>query len=441
MSQRFSVKAKIVPDNETRRFALDVPTFESLRTILMKILKINDIEQFNTQITIKYEDDEKDLITVETEEEFTEAVFLTNKKESPVLILVIQKKEPQTQQQPQNAHRGWGWGSGGRGCGGGSRGWGCGNGWQSRKTWWHLHREALKLLESTVPADLEKALQLFLQQFSLTPSNPITLYNLACTESRLGKIDQALKYLKDAIQNGYSDVEHMKKDTDLESLRNNEEFKNIVSELEKNPPKTSERDPCSFRRRCWERKKNWFMKEKKIQALFKSGSVQDLEEARTLILEQISSHESAHSVYNLSCVESLLKNEKPALDYLQRAIDLGWKDLEHIDRDSDLDFIRNTPQFKEIIEKLKDKILKKDDLYPKPEVQIKKPEEDQVKKTEDVQNKPEEVPKKENVQVPDYTNLLSMLADMGFVNVQENMRILRQTNGDLLTTVTILSTQ
>jgi hypothetical protein len=92
MSQRFSVKAKIVPDNETRRFALDVPTFESLRTILMKILKINDIEQFNTQITIKYEDDEKDLITVETEEEFTEAVFLTNKKESPVLILVIQKK-------------------------------------------------------------------------------------------------------------------------------------------------------------------------------------------------------------------------------------------------------------------------------------------------------------------------------------------------------------
>jgi len=100
-----------------------------------------------------------------------------------------------------------------------------------------------------------------------------------------------------------------------------------------------------------------------------------------LILEQISSHETTHSVYNLACVESLLKNEKPALDYLQRAIDLGWQDLEHIDRDSDLDFIRNTPQFKEIIEKLKEKIMKKDDLYKKPEeVQIKKPEEDQAKK-------------------------------------------------------------
>jgi len=192
--------------------------------------------------------------------------------------------------------------------------------------------------------------------------------------------------------------------------------------LRKNPPKTSECD--GFRRRCWERKKNWFMKEKKIQALFKSGSVQDLEEAKTLILEQISSYESAHSVYNLACVESLLKNEKPALDYLKRAIDLGWQDLEHIDRDSDLDFIRNTPQFKEIIEKLKEKIMKKDDLY-KPEAQVKKPEEDQVKKTEDDKNKPEEDQKKENE--PDYTSLLSMLADMGFVNVQENMRILRQT--------------
>jgi len=163
-----------------------------------------------------------------------------------------------------------------------------------------------------------------------------------------------------------------------------------------------------------------------------------LEEARTLILEQISNFETAHSVYNLACVESLLKNEKPALEYLQRAIDLGWNDLEHIDRDSDLDFIRNTPQFKEIIEKLKEKIMKKDDLYKKPEVQSKKPEEDQVKKTEDVKDKSEEEQKNE---VLDYTDLLSMLADMGFVNVQENMRILRQTNGDLLTTVTILSTQ
>jgi tetratricopeptide (TPR) repeat protein len=428
-SQRFSIKAKIVPDNETRRFALDVPTFESLRNILMKILKFNDISQFNTQINIKYEDDDKDLITVETEEEFSEAVFLTNKKESPVLILVIQRKETE---QPQNTHRGWG---------SGGRGWGCGNGgWQSRKIWWHLHREAMKLFESKFPADLEKARQLLLQQYSMNPSNSITLYNLACAEARLGNIDQALKYFKDSIQNGYSDVEHIKKDTDLDSLRNNEEFKNIISELEKNP-KTSERDPCSFRRRCWERKKHWFMKEKKIQALFKSGSVQDLEEARTLLLEQISTYETVHSVYNLACVESLLKNEKPALDYLQRAIDLGWQDLEHIGKDSDLDFIRNTPQFKEIIEKLKEKMKK----HPKPE-ETQKPEEDKVK-TEDVKKsevvkKPEALEKpqeqkKEN-ETTDYTNILSMLADMGFANTQENLRILQQTNGDLLTTVSIL---
>jgi tetratricopeptide (TPR) repeat protein len=406
----------------------------------MKILKFSDISQFDTQIIIKYEDDDKDLVTVETEEEFSEAVFLTNKKEIPVLILVVQRKETQ---QPQNTHRGWGWGSGGRG-------WGCGNGgnggWQSRKIWWHLHREAMKLLDSKFPADLEKARELLLQQYSMTPSNSITLYNLACTEARLGNIDQALKYLKDSIQNGYSDVEHIKKDTDLDSLRNNEEFKNIISELEKNP-KTSERDPGAFRRRCWERKKNWFMKEKKIQALFKSGSVQDLEEARTLLLEQISTYVTSHSVYNLACVESLLKNEKPALDYLQRAIDLGWHDVEHIGKDSDLDFIRNTPQFKLIIEKLKEKIMKN---VPKPEETQKKPEEDKVKteylkKPENVKKpeavkKPEEEQKKEN-EATDYTNLLTMLADMGFVNTQENLRILRQTNGDLLTTVAILSNQ
>jgi hypothetical protein len=44
--------------------------------------------------------------------------------------------------------------------------------------------------------------------------------------------DAAMKLLRDAVGNGYKDVAHMKKDTDLAPLRQREDFRKLVAELE-----------------------------------------------------------------------------------------------------------------------------------------------------------------------------------------------------------------
>ena len=44
--------------------------------------------------------------------------------------------------------------------------------------------------------------------------------------------DQAMAMLRDAVAKGYKDVEHMKKDKDLDPLREREDFKKLVAELE-----------------------------------------------------------------------------------------------------------------------------------------------------------------------------------------------------------------
>ena len=44
--------------------------------------------------------------------------------------------------------------------------------------------------------------------------------------------DQAMAMLRDAVAKGYKDVVHMKKDTDLDPLRQREDFKKLVAELE-----------------------------------------------------------------------------------------------------------------------------------------------------------------------------------------------------------------
>jgi serine/threonine-protein kinase len=44
--------------------------------------------------------------------------------------------------------------------------------------------------------------------------------------------DQAMALLRQAVAKGYKDVAHMKKDTDLDPLRNREDFKKLIAELE-----------------------------------------------------------------------------------------------------------------------------------------------------------------------------------------------------------------
>jgi tetratricopeptide (TPR) repeat protein len=46
--------------------------------------------------------------------------------------------------------------------------------------------------------------------------------------------DEAMKMLRDAVNNGWKDAAHIKKDTDLDSLQQREDFKKLLSDLEQN---------------------------------------------------------------------------------------------------------------------------------------------------------------------------------------------------------------
>ena len=81
-----------------------------------------------------------------------------------------------------------------------------------------------------------------------------SLYNAACFRAvtaavqaknpgadatRLAKedADRAMQWLLKAVQAGYKDAAHMKKDTDLDPLRERDDFKKLIAELEKKAEK------------------------------------------------------------------------------------------------------------------------------------------------------------------------------------------------------------
>jgi tetratricopeptide (TPR) repeat protein len=56
--------------------------------------------------------------------------------------------------------------------------------------------------------------------------------------------------------------------------------------------------------------------------------------------------------YGLACTYSLVNDPGHALGHLQRALELRYVDRDYIEKDGDLDNVRNEPRFKELVSKM-----------------------------------------------------------------------------------------
>ena len=64
----------------------------------------------------------------------------------------------------------------------------------------------------------------------LSPNDTLMLYNVACLQSRLGDNNKSLEYLKKAIANGYANYDWLKRDPDLNNIRSEPEYIELMKD-------------------------------------------------------------------------------------------------------------------------------------------------------------------------------------------------------------------
>ena len=74
----------------------------------------------------------------------------------------------------------------------------------------------------------EKGLEIDMRLSRLCKSDPIVYYNLACSLALVGKKREAVKALKQAIDLGYDDLTHLRKDADLKCLQGMPAFEKLL---------------------------------------------------------------------------------------------------------------------------------------------------------------------------------------------------------------------
>ena len=94
--------------------------------------------------------------------------------------------------------------------------------------------EALQILgdDYTRRGKFHEGLKIDEQLAELRPDDPTMLYNLACSYALLKRPDQALRTLRRAVELGYRDFRYMREDRDLDSIRHDPRFRQLLREYE-----------------------------------------------------------------------------------------------------------------------------------------------------------------------------------------------------------------
>ena len=93
-----------------------------------------------------------------------------------------------------------------------------------------LQRKAMQHLRNK---EYDKSIETYRKYLELKPNDEIALYNLACAYSLAGKKAEAVEYLRKSVEAGYSNFDHIKRDTDLDNIREEEGYKKLFEDKEK----------------------------------------------------------------------------------------------------------------------------------------------------------------------------------------------------------------
>ena len=187
--------------------------------------------------------------------------------------------------------------------------------------------------------DIQQALDLTEQAFEIAPNDSIVLYNLACFNARLGHKDEALGWLKKAVEGGFYAPNKIAADGDLQSLHDNPKFKAIVARAAE----------LAMSRHAEDVIINGPKKGEAFSLLLQVHQAYEEKDYEQGLKLSKQAHALApdHSrvLYSLACFHALLGHDDKALDFLEQAVDGGFYCPQHISKDPDWKKFHDHPRY------------------------------------------------------------------------------------------------
>jgi tetratricopeptide (TPR) repeat protein len=196
----------------------------------------------------------------------------------------------------------------------------------------------------------DAAIEAFRKAIEAGYREDVATYNIACAQARKGEKDLAFDWLDKAIQGGF-DVHGHLDDSDLAGLHSDPRWTDLKRKARE---ARAGRDQAKVRRAAERFDLLAARTPRDGRALYDVG--RDLlkyadydRAARAFVAAAEAGVREGTSFYNAACARALANRKQEALDLLQRSLDAGFDDPDHLREDDDLDALRAEPRFPQLV--------------------------------------------------------------------------------------------
>ncbi len=204
----------------------------------------------------------------------------------------------------------------------------------------------------------EEAAAAFKRAADLRYADGKSLYNAACSYALLGDADRAIPTLREAMNRGWDDLDHIAEDSDFDPIRSDARFNSLL-EAEVGGMATRRVDKTVER---YERLRTREM----VRGAKTDGDdwsdvgldllrLRKLDESIVAFEKAIAADESvSSSMYNIACAYSLKTDAGNGMAWLDKAIEHGFSSEDKLDHDPDVAFLRAQPGFAALRDKARE---------------------------------------------------------------------------------------
>lgn len=214
-------------------------------------------------------------------------------------------------------------------------------------------------------ADYDRASRAFVAAAEAGIRPGTALYNAACANALANRKEEALALLQRALDAGYDDPDHLRKDDDLDGLRNEPRFRQLLKDADDltldgfpslggrllRSQRVAEAEEVATRLEAYLKRRPDSGRAWSGLGTAALAAEDDDKAARSFRKALDLGYRKADTSYNLACALARAKKRDEAFAWLDRAIDAGYASWRHMEEDEDLYNLRRDPRFGKAVEK------------------------------------------------------------------------------------------
>ena len=224
-------------------------------------------------------------------------------------------------------------------------------------------------------AEYDRAARAFVAAAEAGRREGTSLYNAACARALANQRDEALGLLRRALDAGFDDPDHLREDDDLDGLRPDPRFAQLLKDAEElsldgfpsvggrllRSQRVAEAEEAAARFERYLKKHPASGRAWSNLGFAHLAAEKDREALAAWRKALELGYRRPATMYNLACAHARLKERDEAFAWLDKAIDARAVSASHLEGDDDLWNLRRDPRFRKGVEKAKAAESREDD--------------------------------------------------------------------------------